>query len=248
MAMSISGTIAPRKLKIPARYAGPSGTFVSSGQSSTSSTSSTGKQNRSRPLRKMQYWDSGARSSIGPRASSRSPESASAGSGTRWKSSLIVLSILQPKSCESPHRAKQFFTRKGLRHVAVRTLLLAPVFVTRSILRGHQDYGNHVELGVALQVPANLKSISIRHHYVQQNHAGVLECDRFFDLLGVAQAHRPIALFFQQGLHQFDLRGRVINNQYFFQHNPTLPVLVHGQEVHVRSHDRRFHGCCSLLR
>src|SRR5207302_9973936 len=70
-----------------------SGSLVTGGQSSTSSTSSTGKQKRSRPLRNTQNCDSGARSLIAPSASLSSPVSASAGRGSRWKSSLTVCSV-----------------------------------------------------------------------------------------------------------------------------------------------------------
>src|SRR5713226_4048841 len=215
MAMSISGTIAPRKLKIPTRYAGPSGTFVSSGQSRTSSTSSTGRQNRSRPLRKTQYCDSGRRSSMGPSASSKSPISASAGRGSRWKSSLITYSLAQKLSCEPPYRAKQVFSCEGLGHISVRALLLTPIPVARRIFRGHQDHRNHVELSVPLEVAANLKAVPVWHHHVEQNHAGPLACNRFLDAPGVVQPDRPIAFFFQQALHQLDLSGRVIHDQDF---------------------------------
>jgi len=52
MAMSISGTIMPRKFEISEQVRGARGSLVKIGQSRTSSTSSTGKQKRSRPLRK----------------------------------------------------------------------------------------------------------------------------------------------------------------------------------------------------
>src|SRR3977135_3854412 len=207
IAISINGTIAPRKLNIPTRYAGPSGSFVSNGQSSTSSTSRTGRQNRSRPLRKTQYCDSGGRSSIGPRASSRSPVSASAGRGSRWKSSLIAFSLARKLSCEPPHRAKEVFPCEGLRYVSVRALLLAPILVARRVFRGHQDHRNHVELGVPLQVAAYLKSVPVRHHDIEQNDAGPLVCYGLLGPLGVVQANRPIAFLFQQALHQLDLSG-----------------------------------------
>src|ERR1700694_3423405 len=168
IAMSISGTMAPRKLNIPTRYAGPRGSFVSNGQSRTSSTSRTGRQNRSRPLRKTQYCDSGGRSSIGPRASSRSPVSASAGRGSRWKSSLIASSLAQKLLCEPPHGAQQIFPCEWLRHVSVCALLLAPILIARGVLRSHKDHRNHVERGVPLQVAANLKSVAGRHHHIEQ--------------------------------------------------------------------------------
>src|SRR6266513_389071 len=235
IAMSINGTIAPRKLNIPTRYAGPSGSFVSNGQSSTSSTSKTGRQNRSRPLRKTQYCDSGGRSSIGPRASSRSPVSASAGSGSRWKSSLIAGSFRKKLSCKPPHCAKQVFPGERLRHVSIRALLLAPILVARRILRGHQDFRNHVELGVPLQVAANLKSVAVGHDDIQEDHAGPLIRNGFLDTLGIVQGDRPIALLFQQALHQLDLSGGIINDQNFFVHSRALSVLVHRAEVHVGS-------------
>src|SRR5713226_947806 len=247
IAMSINGTMVPRKLKIPARYAGPSGSFVSNGHSSTSSTSSTGRQNRSRPLRKTQYCDSGRRSSMGPSASSKSPISASAGRGSRWKSSLITYSLAQKLSCEPPYRPKQVFACEGLGHISVRALLLTPIFVARRILRGHQDHRNGAELGAPLQVAANLKSVPLRHHHVEQNHAGPLACNRFLDALGVVQPNRPIAFFFQQALHQLDLGGRVINDQDFFVHSRALSILVHREEVHVSSQLLRFACSCVVL-
>src|SRR5260370_784134 len=247
IAMSISGTMAPRKLKIPTRYGGPRGSLVSNGQSSTSSTSRTGRQNRSRPLRKTQYCDSGGRSSIGPRASSRSPVSASAGSGSRWKSSLIAYPGAPKLSYKPPHRAEQIFPGEGLRHISVRALLLAPILVARCVLRGHQDHRNRVELGVSFQVAANLKSVSVRHHDIEQNHAGLLVRDGFLDELGIVQPNRPITFFFEQALHQLDLRGRVINDQDFFVHSRALPILVHRAEVHVSSQFFRSARPCVAL-
>src|SRR6266851_1864630 len=185
MAMSMSGTMTPRKLKMPSRYAGARGSLVTSGQLRTSSTSRTGRQNRSRPLRKTQYCDSGGRSSTGPRASSRSPVSASAGSGSRWKSSLIACSPAPQLSCEPPYRAKQVFPRKRLRHVCIRALLLAPKLVTRRVLRSHHNYGNHIELGVPLQIAANLETISPRHNDVQQDYARPLVRNGLFHTPGV---------------------------------------------------------------
>src|SRR5229473_3383803 len=233
--MSINGTIAPRKLNIPTRNAGPSGSFVSNGHSSTSSTSRTGRQNRSRPLRNTQYCDSGGRSSIGPRASSRSPVSASAGRGSRWKSSLIVCSLAPGLSCEPPHRAKQVFPREGLRHVPVRALLLAPILVARGILRGHKNHRNHVELRVPLQVAANLKTVPVRHHHIEQNYAWPLVGYGFLGALRVVQPGRPIAFLFQQALHQLDLSRRVVNDQDFFVHSCAFSILVQRAEVHVSS-------------
>src|SRR4029077_5349907 len=118
---------------------GASGTFVTSGHSRTSSTSSTGKQKRSRPLRKTQYCDSGGRSPAGPSASSISPSSASAGMGVSWKSSLMPGSSLAASNKPS-HGPQKFFARKGLGHVAIRALLLAPIPVARGIFGRHQNY------------------------------------------------------------------------------------------------------------
>src|SRR5947207_10506191 len=58
-AMSTTGTMEPRRLKMPIRNEGASGTLVRFGHSTTSSASSTEKQKRSRPVRKMQYCRSG---------------------------------------------------------------------------------------------------------------------------------------------------------------------------------------------
>src|SRR5437016_4260948 len=213
--MSINGTMAPRKLKIPIRYAGLRGSFVSNGQSSTSSTSRTGRQNRSRPLRKTQYCDSGGRSSMGPRASSRSPVSASAGSGSRWKSSLMPI-CLPLESCEPQHRAEQVLSCEWLGYVAICALLLAPELVAGGIFRRHHNHGNRIELRIPLQIAAHLKAVSPRHDDVQQNHARPLTGYGFLNALGVMQGDRPITLFFQQTLHQLDLGGRVVNDQDFF--------------------------------
>src|SRR5713101_94344 len=233
--MSINGTMAPRKLNIPTRYAGPSGSFVNNGQSSTSSTSRTGRQKRSRPLRKTQYCNSGGRSSIGPSASSRSPVSVSAGSGTRWKSSFIVRSFSRNPSCKPPDRSYQLVARERLGHVAICALLLPPVLVARRVLGGHQDHRNRVELSVSLQVAANLIPVPIRHHDIEQDHAGALVRDGFFYPHGIVQADGPIAFLFQQPLHQLHLRGRVINDQDFLVHSRALPILVHRPEMHVGS-------------
>src|SRR5260370_3819187 len=195
--MSINGTIAPRKLNIPTRYGGPSGSFVSNGQSRTSSTSRTGRQKRSRPLRKTQYCDSGGRSSIGPRASSRSPVSASAGRGSRWKSSLIACSLALQLSCEPTHGAKQVFPCKRLSHVCVRALLLAPKLVTGRVFRGHHNHGNHIELGVPLQIAANLETVSTRHNDVKQDYVRPLVRNGLFHTPGIMQRNRPIAFSFQ---------------------------------------------------
>src|SRR6266849_5007430 len=245
IAMSINGTMVPRKLKIPARYAGASGSFVSNGHSSTSSTSRTGRQNRSRPLRKTQYCDSGSRSSMGPSASSKSPISASAGRGSRWKSSLITYSLAQKLSCEPPYRAKQVFSCEWLGHISVRALLLPPKLVTRRIFRGHQDHRNRAELGAPLEVAANLKAVPLWHHHVKQNHAGPLACNGFLDALGVVQPNGPIAFSLQQALHQLDLSGRVIHDQHFLVHGRGLSILVHGTEMHVSS--QLLHSGCARV-
>src|SRR6266852_544644 len=88
------------------------------------------------------------------------------------RSSLILFA--SKLSCEPPHRAKQIFPREGLRHVSVRALLLAPILVTRSILRGYKNHRNHVELRVPLQVAANLETVPVRHYHIEQNYAGPL--------------------------------------------------------------------------
>src|SRR5438445_11529076 len=209
IAMSINGTMTPRKLKIPTRYAGPSGSFVSNGQSSTSSTSRTGRQNRSRPLRKKEYGGSAGRSSIGPRASSSSPVSASAGRGSRWKSSLIACSLVPKLSCEPPHCAKQVFPCEGLCHVCVRALLLAPKLVAGRVLRSHHNHGNRVELCVPLQVAADLETISPRHNDVQQDYARPLVRNEFFHGIGFVPRNGPRAFFFERALLQTDLTGSV---------------------------------------
>ena len=77
-AMSISGTMVPRRLNTPMRNAGVSGMRVTIGQSTTSSTSRTEKQKRSRPARKTQYWRSGRRSSEKTSLSRNAPPSSSA--------------------------------------------------------------------------------------------------------------------------------------------------------------------------
>src|SRR6267378_3962121 len=247
IAMSINGTIEPRKLNIPTRYGGPRGSFVSNGQSRTSSTSRTGRQKRSRPLRKTQYCDSGGRSSTGPRASSKSPVSASAGRGSRWKSSLIACFLALQLSCEPPHCAQKIFARKRLCYVCVRALLLAPKLVTGRVFRGHHNHGNHIELGVPLQVAANLKTISPGHNDVQQDYARPLVRNGLFHASGVVQSNRPIAFSFQQALHQLDLSRRVINNQDLFVHSRALPILVHRADVHVSSQLLRSARSCVVL-
>src|ERR1700739_4066002 len=233
--MSISGTIAPRKLKIPSTYAGESGSFVTSGHSRTSSTSSTGKQNRSRPLRKTQYCDSGVRSTPGSIASSSSPSSASAGIGVNWNSSLMPL-LFETPLCEAADRSQKFFPRERLRHITVRALLLAPIPIAGRILRRHQNHRNRIELRVALQLPANLKPISLWHHHVEQNHARALQGDGLFHPPGVVQAHGPVALGLQQALNQLHLGRRVVNDQNFFLHTHSLRTVLHVGKLHVGGH------------
>src|SRR5713226_4327479 len=242
MAMSMSGTMMPRKLKIPTRYAGARGSLVSSGQSKTSSTSSTGKQKRSRPLRNTQYCNSGGRSSIGPSASSSSPVSASAGSGVRWNSSFIT-SVLSFKPLgKSAHSAQQVFPRERLRHVPVRALLLAPELVARRVLGSHHNHRNLSELRTVFQVPAHLESVTLRHHHVQQDHRRPDRVNRFFNESRVAQSHGAIALAFQQALDQLHLRWRVIHYQYFFQLSHAHSTVLHGPEVPVSSQHSRLAG------
>src|SRR5690242_6007886 len=200
MAMSIKGTMTPRRLKIPSKYAGPSGSLVSSGQSRTSSTSSTGRQKRSRPLRNTQNCDSGERSSMGPSASSRSTASASAGRGSRWKSSLILSSISGKCSCEPPNRAKQFVARKWLGDVAVGALLFAPELVAHGILGSHHDHGDGIKLGIPFEIPADLVSVAVRHNNIEQDHARPFGRDRFLHKLGVVQAHGPVTFLLQKVL------------------------------------------------
>src|SRR6266705_3339367 len=215
--------------------------------SGTSSTSKTGRQTRSRPLRNTQSCASGGRSSIGPRASSRSPVSASAGRGSRWKSSLIAFSFPQRLSCKPPHRAKQVFPGKGLGNVSVRALLLAPIPVAYGVLGGHHDYRNHVEFGAPLQVPANLESVSNRHYHIQKDHAGPLVRNSFLDSLWVVQPNGPVAFFFEQALHQLDFVRRVIDDQDFFVHSRALPILVQRTKVHVSSQVLHSRCACVVL-
>src|SRR5579871_6824099 len=212
IAMSMSGTIAPRKLKTPTTYAGARGNVVVFGHSKTSSTSSTGKQKRSRPLRNTQYCDSGVRSSSGPSASSSSAVSASGEIGASWNSSFIGL------SGEAPHRAQQLFARKWFCHVSVGALLLAPILVASRILARHQNHRNHVEFAAALQFAANLETVAVGHHYVQQNHAGPLVRNGFFHTPRIVYANRLIAFRLQQPLHQLHLGWRVVNDEDFFEH------------------------------
>src|ERR1700688_2346124 len=245
-AISINGTIAPRKLKIPNTYAGASGSLVTSGHSSTSSTSSTGRQKRSRPLRNTQYCDSGVRSTPGSIASSSSPSSASAGIGVKWNSSLMPLAFSSP-SREAANRSQEFFPGERLGHIAVRALLLTPVTIARRILRRHQNHRDGIELRVAFQLPANLKSISFRHHHVEQNHARALHSNGLFHPLRVVQPHRPVALGLQQRLNQLHLGRRVIDNQHFFLHKDSLRTVLHVGKLHVGGHLVSLLGCRSRI-
>src|SRR6266853_1911180 len=179
--------------------------------------------------------------------SSKSSVSASDGRGSRWKSSLIACSLALQLSCEPPHCAKQVFPCKGLRHVCICTLLLAPKLVTGRVFRGHHNHGDHIELGVPLQVAANLETISSRHNDVQQDYTRPLVRNGFFHAPGIMQRDRPIAFSFQQALHQLDLSRRVINNQDLFVHSRALPVLVRRAEVHVGSQLLRSARSCVVL-
>src|SRR6266404_6225349 len=228
MAMSISGTMMPRKLKIPIRYAGARGSLVSSGQSKTSSTSSTGKQKRSRPLRNTQYCDSGGRSSSGPSASSKSAASASAASGVK---------------CKPAHRAQQLLARKRLGDVTIGALLLAPVAVAGGVLRSHQDHWDGIELRAALKLAANLKTVAVRHHHVQQDHAGALCRNGFLDAPRIVETDGRVAFRFENGLNQLHLRRRIVNDQNLFQHGRLLPIVLRRAEVHVSGQPRDGRRC-----
>src|SRR5713226_5153251 len=243
MAMSMSGTMMPRKLKMPTRYAGASGSLVSSGQSKTSSTSSTGKQKRSRPLRKTQYCDSGARSSSGPRASSRSAASASAASGVRWNSSFIASLLWHHASCKPAHGAKQFLARKRLGHVTVRALLRSPVTIALGVFRRHENYGDGVELRAALQFAANLKAVAFRHHHVEQDYAGAFRGDGLLDTLGIVEANGRVAFRFEEPLNQLHLRRRIVNDQNLLQHGRLLPIVLRRAEVHVSGQEQGAGWC-----
>src|SRR5580704_1318403 len=234
-AISISGTIAPRKLKIPSTYAGESGSFVTRGHSRTSSTSSTGRQNRSRPLRNTQYCDCGVRSTPGSSASSSSPSSASAGIGVKWNSSFMPL-LFETPLCEAAHSSQKLFPRERLRHISVRALLLAPIAIARRILRRHQNHRNRIEFRIAFQLPANLKPIALRHHHVEQNHARALHGNGLFHPPRVVQAHGPVALGLQQSLDQLHLGRRVVDNQNFFLHTHSLRTVLHVGKLHVGGH------------
>src|SRR5215472_8402929 len=158
MAMSINGTMTPRKLKIPSRYAGLSGSFVTSGHSRTSSTSSTGRQKRSRPLRNTQYWDSGVRWTLASIASRSSPSSASGGIGASWKSSFMR--VFFSCSDEAANRPQKLFSCERLGHIPIGALLLAPVAVAGGVLGGHENHRNGVELRMAFELAANLEAIA----------------------------------------------------------------------------------------
>src|SRR5262249_52675472 len=86
--MSTTGTIEPRRLKIPIKKLGARGTRVSGGHSTTSSTSNTEKQKRSRPERKTQYCRSGSAS--GCAKSSICCASADIGSSCFCSSGILI--------------------------------------------------------------------------------------------------------------------------------------------------------------
>src|SRR3954469_24937472 len=140
-AMSITGTIEPRRLKMPIMNMGASGILVTVGHSTTSSTSSTERQNRSRPARKTQYCRSGSRSST-------SPETAAVSVGCKgsncWLSSAIVLCAY-----ELHNLSQKLFRFERLYDVAVRALLLCPELVAVGALRTYKYHGYAPELGVS---------------------------------------------------------------------------------------------------
>src|SRR5215467_15332315 len=190
------------------------------GHSRTSSTSSTGKQKRSRPLRKTQYCDSAGRSSSGPIASSISAVSASGGSGASWKSSVMVRIRWLGKL---PDGAKQFVLGKRLRHVRVGPLLFAPVLVAARILGGDQDHRDALKLRTAFEFAAHLKSVALRHHHVEQDHARPQAADGFLYATRIVQAYRLIAFVLKEALHQLHLRRGVVNDEHFLQHGRNSP-------------------------
>src|ERR1700674_2150143 len=165
--------------------------------------------------------------------------------GVRWKWCQVELfvhpSLLSRKPLrKSPHGAQQIFPRERLGDVSVRALLLAPEPVARRVLRSHHNHRDALELHVALQVPANLESVSLRHDYVQQDHHRPHRLNRFLDELRVAQPNGAIAFALQQALDQLHLRWRVIHDQYSFQLSHAHSMVLHRPEVHVGSQLPRF--------
>ena len=96
-AISISGTMVPRRLNTPIRNAGASGMRVTIGQSTTSSTSNTEKQNRSRPARKTQYCRSGRRSSEKTSLSRNAPPSSSGGKSRVFRAQGDIKRTFSPR-------------------------------------------------------------------------------------------------------------------------------------------------------
>src|SRR5580704_1326597 len=133
---------------------------------------------------------------------------------------LMRSKVSRPGSCEFLHRSDQFFRRERLADIGIRALLLAPIFIARRILRAHQNHGYRAEHFVILQLAAELKSISPRHHHVEQNNVRPLVLDRFLNLRGIAQHRGAKSALLQHGLHQLQFGGRVVNDQHFLQHRP----------------------------
>src|SRR6185437_5290643 len=190
MAISTTGTMVPRRLKIPIRKLGARGMRARRGHSTTSSTSSTEKQNRSRPARNTQYWRNSSRdgSSSASVTTCDSTSSCSAagttGSGCR-ESSINLISAYQAYD-----RAKKLFPRERLSHVAIGALLLGPKFVTVSVFRAHHDHGNATVFSMALQLATGLKPIALRHYNVKQDQIRAFPLDHLLQPARIVRRHR----------------------------------------------------------
>src|SRR6266481_1684457 len=200
--MSTTGTIEPRKLNIPIKNDGASGTMVRFGHSTTSSTSSTEKQKRSRPARKMQYCRSG--SALG----SSSSCSASGDSGSSCPCSSDICLISKLLSCLFPHqpadRAQKLFVGKRLHHVTVCALLLGPELVTLSVFGTDHRHRNSRKLSVALQFTARLKAVTLGHDHVHQDKVRPFHGDRLLQARRIVNRDRHVAGLIQHVLHQPD--------------------------------------------
>src|SRR5205807_3306731 len=183
-AISTTGTMEPRRLKIPIRNVGESGTLVRFGHSTTSSTSRTERQNRSRPARNMQYWRSGA-----------ARGSNSSCSGSDKGSSCCCSAIYFKSTHQLLHCADQFCTGKRFGHIAIRSLLCGPELIAFSVLGADQDHWNARIFVIALQFPAGLKAISLGHDHIHQDEAGALHVNHLLYTQRIMDGYREISPF-----------------------------------------------------
>ena len=128
-----------------------------------------------------------------------------------------------------PHPRQQFFRRKGLGHIVVRTAVQPRNLAAQLIARGqHQHRGAHV---LPPQLVRHFKTVHLRQHDVQHDHI-VLSAGRVIQSVLPVEHHiGAVFLFFHNRAQRFSQAAFVLYNQDPHEKAPPFSALC----FHYRS-------------